>query len=179
MIELLNNVHYFTRAEADYQIGHMIGYGQYSEVFFAINTINNEKCVVKTLKAIKNLRVKREIKILQNLFGGEHIIRLLDVVLDAELDSISLVFDYINNTSYKILYPILTDYDIRYYMFELLKALDFSHANGIMHRDIKPLNVMIDHEKRELRLIDWGLAEFYHPGECPYDNSNQNMLIYV
>jgi hypothetical protein len=25
-------------------------------------------------------------------------------------------------------------------------------------------NVMIDHEKRQLRLIDWGLAEFYHPG---------------
>lgn len=32
-----------------------------------------------------------------------------------------------------------------------------------MHRDVKPHNVMIDHEKRELRLIDWGLAEFYHP----------------
>eukprot|EP00981_Chlorochromonas_danica_P005875 scaffold1208_cov163-Ochromonas_danica.AAC.2 len=34
-----------------------------------------------------------------------------------------------------------------------------------MHRDVKPHNVMIDHEKRQLRLIDWGLAEFYHPGE--------------
>lgn len=33
-----------------------------------------------------------------------------------------------------------------------------------MHRDVKPHNVMIDHEKRKLRLIDWGLAEFYHPG---------------
>jgi len=33
-----------------------------------------------------------------------------------------------------------------------------------MHRDVKPHNVMIDHEKRQLRLIDWGLAEFYHPG---------------
>jgi len=33
-----------------------------------------------------------------------------------------------------------------------------------MHRDVKPHNVMIDHTKRELRLIDWGLAEFYHPG---------------
>eukprot|EP01034_Spumella_vulgaris_P021739 gene21739-27793_t len=32
-------------------------------------------------------------------------------------------------------------------------------------RDVKPHNVMIDHEKRELRLIDWGLAEFYHPGQ--------------
>jgi casein kinase II subunit alpha len=33
-----------------------------------------------------------------------------------------------------------------------------------MHRDVKPHNVMIDHEKRTLRLIDWGLAEFYHAG---------------
>jgi casein kinase II subunit alpha len=32
-----------------------------------------------------------------------------------------------------------------------------------MHRDVKPHNIMIDHEKRQLRLIDWGLAEFYHP----------------
>ena len=27
------------------------------------------------------------------------------------------------------------------------------------------LKVMIDHERKELRLIDWGLAEFYHPGK--------------
>lgn len=33
-----------------------------------------------------------------------------------------------------------------------------------MHRDVKPHNVMIDHQKRQLRLIDWGLAEFYHSG---------------
>ena len=62
------------------------------------------------------------------------------------------------------MYPTLSDYDIRYYIFELLKALDYCHSNGVMHRDVKPHNVMIDHEKRELRLIDWGLAEFYHPG---------------
>lgn len=36
---------------------------------------------------------------------------------------------------------------------------------GIMHRDVKPHNVMIDHDHRKLRLIDWGLAEFYHPGQ--------------
>jgi casein kinase 2 alpha subunit len=36
---------------------------------------------------------------------------------------------------------------------------------GIMHRDVKPHNVMIDHENRKLRLIDWGLAEFYHSGQ--------------
>jgi casein kinase II subunit alpha len=76
----------------------------------------------------------------------------------------SLIFEYVNNTDFRSLYPKFTDYDVRYYIFELLKALDFCHSKGIMHRDVKPHNVMIDHEKRKLRLIDWGLAEFYHQG---------------
>jgi len=54
------------------------------------------------------------------------------------------------NTEFKTLYPKFTDFDVRFYMFELLKALDFSHSKGIMHRDVKPHNVMIDHEKRQV-----------------------------
>ncbi|KPP70496.1 hypothetical protein Z043_110672 [Scleropages formosus] len=50
-------------------------------------------------------------------------------------------------------------------MYEILRALDYCHSMGIMHRDVKPHNVMIDHEHRKLRLIDWGLAEFYHPSQ--------------
>jgi casein kinase II subunit alpha len=65
---------------------------------------------------------------------------------------------------FKLLYPKLTDLDVRYYMRELLLALDYCHSRGIMHRDVKPHNIMIDHGRRRLRLIDWGLAEFYHPG---------------
>lgn len=56
----------------------------------------------------------------------------------------------LQNTDFKTLYPKFTDFDLRFYIFELLKALDFCHSKGIMHRDVKPHNVMIDHEKREV-----------------------------
>lgn len=149
----------------NYEIVKKIGRGKYSEVFAGVNVAENKKCVIKILKPVKKKKIKREVKILLNLRGGTNIIQLLDVVLDSQSKTPSLIFEHINNTDFKTLYPTLTDYDIRFYIFELLKALDFCHANGIMHRDVKPHNVMIDHEKRQLRLIDWGLAEFYHPGQ--------------
>lgn len=52
----------------------------------------------------------------------------------------------------------LTDDDCKYYIYEILKGLDYCHSIGIMHRDIKPQNVMIDHKERKLRIIDWGLG---------------------
>ena len=68
------------------------------------------------------LQIKREIKILQNLCGGPNVIKLLDVVRDPQSKTPSLVFEYVNNTDFKTLYPTLVDYDIRYYIHELLKV---------------------------------------------------------
>jgi len=153
------------RDQDDYEIVRKVGRGKYSEVFEGVHVESNEKCVIKILKPVKKKKIKREIKILQNLWGGDNIIRLLDVVRDPQSKTPSLVFEFIDNTDFKVLYPTLTDMEIKYYIFELLKALQFAHSNGIMHRDVKPHNVMIDHERRKLRLIDWGLAEFYHPDQ--------------
>ena len=55
--------------------------------------------------------------------------------------------------------------DIRLYTYKILQALEYAHSHGIMHRDVKPLNIVIDHERRDLRLIDWGLADYYLPDQ--------------
>ncbi|CAO3657572.1 unnamed protein product [Mucor hiemalis] len=132
----------------NYEIIRKVGRGKYSEVFQGVNITNDQKCVIKALKPVKKKKIRREIKILQNLAGGINIVGLIDIV----------------EILFRELLLLFQIYDIQFYMYELLKALDYCHSKGIMHRDVKPHNVMIDHEKKKLRLIDWGLAEFYHAG---------------
>lgn len=84
--------------------------------------MNYQKCVIKVLKPVKKKKIKREIKILQNLSGGPNVVALLDVVRDNASKTPSLIFEYVNNTDFRSLYPKFVDYDVRYYIFELLKV---------------------------------------------------------
>jgi casein kinase II subunit alpha len=121
-------------------------------VFEGTNVVTKDKCVIKILKPVKKKKIKREIKILQNLSGGPNIIQLLgiffsssslffvgsfflfltilpyfalslsDVVRDNQTKTHSLIFEHVNNTDYKALQNQLTDGDVRYYIYELLKV---------------------------------------------------------
>ena len=59
---------------------------------------------------------------MENLRGGTNIITLLGVVKDPVSRTPALIFEHVNNTDFKQLYQTLTDYDIRYYLYELLKV---------------------------------------------------------
>ena len=164
-----------------YEIIRKIGRGKYSEVFRGYDTRENKHIVIKILKPVKRKKILREIKILSNLSqytndgatlsnlqledpvsGRSNVIQLLDIVRDPHNKISALIFENVNAVDFRVLYPTLTDVDVRYYMRELCKALNYAHRNGIMHRDVKPHNIMIDPTLKQLKLIDWGLAEFYH-----------------
>ncbi|CAH1961908.1 unnamed protein product [Acanthoscelides obtectus] len=149
-----------------YSLIKKIGHGKYSIVFEGVYEPNNERVVIKMLKPVRKRKVKREIKILECLRGGVNIVHLITVVSMTHMDLTALVFEQLVYTEdFKEVYLQLSEADSRYYLYELFRALDFCHSKGIMHRDVKPHNIIIDRENRKIRLIDWGLAEFYHAGQ--------------
>ncbi|OAF68935.1 hypothetical protein A3Q56_03315 [Intoshia linei] len=85
-----------------YELVKKIGRGKYSEVFEAVDVRTNTTVVVKTLKPVKKKKIKREILILNNLKGGINIITMLDTVKDSLSKTPSLIFEYVDNTDFKI-----------------------------------------------------------------------------
>ena len=121
--------------------------------------------VIKVLKPVRIPKINREIAILQELKGGPNITQILDIVRDPDSLSIALIMNYNENDNVKTIADQMTTKDIAIYIYGVLKALAYAHKLGIMHRDVKPGNIMWNQTTKEVSLIDWGLAEFYKPGE--------------
>ncbi|CAL9094150.1 unnamed protein product [Musa textilis] len=66
----------------DYEVVRKVGRGKYIEVFEGLDVTNNKRCIIKILMPVKEKKIKREIKILQNIYGGPNIVKLLDIVID-------------------------------------------------------------------------------------------------
>ena len=81
----------------------------------------------------------------------------------------SFIFNLAPHKPPSILYPLLEKEDIKWFVYGILKGLRFSHSKGIIHRDIKPGNVLMDLDPvtrhKQLTIVDWGLADFYEPSK--------------
>ena len=108
------------------------------QVFEGVNVVTEEKCIIKVLKPVKKKKIKREIKILQNLAGGPNIVSLLDVVRDPASKIPSLITEYVHNLDFKVLYSRFTDLDVRFYMLELLKVPYFPQSAFLFNPSLFP-----------------------------------------
>lgn len=152
----------------NYEILSKVGRGKYSEVFEGLaldEALGKNRVVIKVLKPVRQKKVKREVKVLLNLAHHPNIITLRDVVKDPASHTTSLVFNYIHNQDHKTLYKNIQPQQLHFILTGLLTGLDYAHSKGIIHRDIKPHNIMVNLEKEEVKIIDWGLGEFYFPGK--------------
>lgn len=110
-----------------------------------------------------NYSTMREISLLRQLVHHDQFVKLLDILEDDQgtSKSIHCIFEFcekvLANELNKRTCPLPKD-QARKLIKDLLIAVDVLHGKMIMHRDIKPDNILIDKNGR-LKLADFGLAK--------------------
>ncbi|KAH0789102.1 CMGC family protein kinase [Histomonas meleagridis] len=145
-----------------YKLCKWVGSGRYSDVFISLQD-DTKKCAIKLLKPVNPDRVRRELKILHEVQGNKNILELWDIIIDGKYGIPGMVTEAVDNSDWRDLFSKFSLEDIKFYIYSIVKALAHAHSVGVMHRDVKPLNVLCDMKTRTVKLADWGLAEFYHP----------------
>ncbi|CAI5449211.1 unnamed protein product [Caenorhabditis angaria] len=71
----------------------------------------------------------------------------------------SYVFDYMPNTLYDVIKLTLNDLDIRLYTWQIFAGLKYLEEHCVVHRDLKPVNILIDHDSGNLKISDFGSSK--------------------
>ncbi|KAI8994657.1 kinase-like domain-containing protein [Pilobolus umbonatus] len=111
--------------------------------------------------------VRGEMAILKKL-NHPHVVRLFEVLDDPSDDSLYMVFEMmhrgtvINVEIDSVANPLAMD-EARKYFRQMILGIEYLHANGIVHRDIKPDNLLISKEG-VLKIVDFGVSEIFVKG---------------
>ncbi|PON73944.1 Serine/threonine protein kinase [Parasponia andersonii] len=146
-----------------------IGSGTYSNVYKAKDMLTGKIVALKKVR-FDNLEpesvkfMAREILILRRL-NHPNVVKLEGLVTSRMSCSLYLVFEYMeHDLAGLVASPEIkfTEPQVKCYMHQLLSGLEHCHKRGVLHRDIKGSNLLIDNEG-VLRIADFGLASFFDP----------------
>ncbi|XP_010524900.1 PREDICTED: probable serine/threonine-protein kinase At1g54610 [Tarenaya hassleriana] len=146
-----------------------IGSGTYSSVYKAKDILTSKIVALKKVRCdiVERESVRfmaREILMLRRL-DHPNVIKLEGLVTSRMSSSLYLVFQYMDHdlaglaSSPDIKF---TEQQVKCYMKQLLSGLEHCHSRGVLHRDIKGPNLLINDEG-ELRIGDFGLATTFDP----------------
>ncbi|CAL9729545.1 serine/threonine-protein kinase Pkh2p [Monosporozyma unispora] len=149
----------------DFKFGDEIGDGAYSTVMLATAIDSGKKYAVKVLNKeylIKQKKVKYvniEKNALQRVNNSNSIIKLYFTFQDET--SLYFLLEYAPNGDFLSLlkkYGSLNEDVVRYYSAQIIDAIGYLHSKGIIHRDMKPENILLDSEWK-VKLTDFGTAK--------------------
>ena len=153
-----------------YEVRELIGAGGMANVYKAVVVSQNGPVPAGTVVAVKVLRAefmhdpdlvnrfKNESKAI-SLLHHPNIVKVYDVSVTDRLQYIVMEYvngmtlrEYLNERGGK-----LTSRETVHFISQILQALDHAHRNGVVHRDIKPQNIMLL-DNGQLRMMDFGIA---------------------
>nr|XP_043625031.1 mitogen-activated protein kinase kinase kinase NPK1-like [Erigeron canadensis] len=149
--------------------GELIGCGAFGRVYMGMNLDSGELLAVKQVSVVVNTASKdktqthireleEEVKLLKNL-SHPNIVRYLGTA--REEDSLNIFLEFVPGGSISSLlgkFGSFPESVVRMYTKQILLGLEYLHKNGIMHRDIKGANILVDNKGR-IRLADFGASK--------------------
>jgi len=157
-----------------YTLDEMLGQGGFGVTFKATHHLLGQTVVIKTLNLLNQSHP--QFAKMEQQFQDEarrlalclhpNIVRVNDFFEEAAMPY--LVMDYIpGQTLEQLVFPDnpLPEATAIYYMQQIGAALEVVHANGLLHRDIKPQNIILRQGTEEVILIDFGIAREFTDGK--------------
>ena len=155
------------RLDGRYEIRDVIGVGGMAVVYKAYDNIDDRIVAVKILKDeyLANeefrRRFKNESKAIAVL-SHRNIVKVYDVSFGDRLQYI--VMEYIEGITLKEYieeHGVINWNEALFFSIQILRALQHAHDKGIVHRDVKPQNIMLL-ENGTIKVTDFGIARFSH-----------------
>lgn len=151
-----------------YLIGDLIGEGSYSKVKEVIDSESLERRAIKIMKKqrLKKIpngeeNVRRETKLMSRL-NHKNVIKLIDILYNDEKQKIYIVMEYCVTVLQELFdrapKNILPISQAHCYFVQLIEGLEYLHSQGIIHKDIKPSNLLID-TSNVIKITDLGVSE--------------------
>ncbi|KXN86568.1 Serine/threonine-protein kinase crk1 [Leucoagaricus sp. SymC.cos] len=146
-----------------------VGEGTYAVVYQGRDSVSKRKVAIKKIKVGQfkdglDMSAIREVKYLREL-KHQNVIELLDVF--SSKTNLNLVLEFLDSDLEMIIKDrslVFLPADIKSWMAMTFRGLEFCHRNWILHRDLKPNNLLIASDG-QLKLADFGLArDFADPG---------------
>ncbi|KAI3835347.1 hypothetical protein MKW98_020463 [Papaver atlanticum] len=144
-----------------------IGEGTYGVVYKARDRVTNETIALKKIRleqedeGVPSTAI-REISLLKEM-QHDNIVRLQDVVHSEK--RLYLVFEYLDLDLKKHMdsCPELAKDPrlVKRFLFQILRGISYCHSHRVLHRDLKPQNLLIDRRTNSLKLADFGLARAF------------------
>lgn len=162
-----------------YLLGEVLGKGSYGKVREALDT-NTMKTVAIKIITKSQLRklpgggeasVRQEIALMKRLKPHPNIVTLIDSFANEEKGKLFIVLDYVGGGTLQDLLNRAPDCCLplrqaQSYFRDLVRGLQFLHGEGIVHRDIKPGNLMLT-LNGSLKISDFGVAELLQSFDDP------------